>query len=495
MIAAGASERFEAWLAGLNAAARAGLARRYQRLALHGGAYVLLSDGARVAIPPILTPIVVEDAALHALARDASLLLRGLSRVAGALLATESAARERLLAPLSPLERSLLGRTHRDAERLATARIDFLLGRDGIARALEINATIPAMQGYSDAMAEAFLRASGEARGLAADAIERVVDANGRNADDLLASLLAHHAATGGVADRPCAIAIVARAADAQSGELDHYARRWQALGHDVWRVTPAEVAPGPDGPIAAGRRADLLYRHVFVRRVDPALPFAEMLAAPRTHRIWNPPASHLELKGMLALLSIAGADDAAAARAGLTSEEREAAARRLPWTRPCHAEPSTAPDGSPVPDLLAFARAHGPALVLKRSWDYGGRGVFLGAELDAPGTQARLRELTGTPSPIDWRALLDHVERSGEAWVMQSLVDVAPRSLVRVEDAGPVARTLYADLSAFTSLGNGLELTGGAVRASGSRVVNIQGGGGLAPLVRESALARLWTG
>ena len=122
-------------------------------------------------------------------------------------------------------------------------------------------------------------------------------------------------------------------------------------------------------------------------------------------------------------------------------------------------------------------------------------RGVFLGAELDAPGTQARLRELTGTPSPIDWRALLDHVERSGEAWVMQSLVDVAPRSLVRVEDAGPVARTLYADLSAFTSLGNGLELTGGAVRASGSRVVNIQGGGGLAPLVRESALARLWTG
>jgi hypothetical protein len=55
--------RLQAWLDALDPAQLARLARRYQTLARDDGAYVMLADGAEVAIPPILTPVVqrVED--------------------------------------------------------------------------------------------------------------------------------------------------------------------------------------------------------------------------------------------------------------------------------------------------------------------------------------------------------------------------------------------------------------------------------------------------
>ncbi len=393
------------------------------------GAYVLLADGVELPIPPILTPIVLGGEEQAALANDARLLLSAIAKVARDLLDRgDPAMQAQLFAPLSSLERAALDATHREAEHLATARVDFLVGEDGRARALEVNATIPAMQGYADAVAAAWIRAVGEQRACSGDKIEAAIARNGRNTDDLLASLLAHHAAvTGNRDDRPRAIAIVARPHDSQSGELDHYVRRWRALGHEVWRVTPDEVAPGANGPTAAGRAADLLYRHVFLRRLEPNSPLSRMLLDPHQHRVWNPPASLLELKGKLGLLSAAHLDDARSAHFGLSFDERTAAARRLPWTRLCTRTPARGPEGRKLDDVLAFARGHQDELVLKRSWDYGGRGVFLGAELDEPMSQARLRELLAVNGEITWPMLVDHIERSGEAWVVQSLVDVRP--------------------------------------------------------------------
>jgi uncharacterized circularly permuted ATP-grasp superfamily protein len=92
----------------------------------------------------------------------------------------------------------------------------------------------------------------------------------------------------------------------------------------------------------------------------------------------------------------------------------------------------------------------------------------------------------------VSWDALVNHVERHAESWVVQELVDVSRRELLRVEDTGVVPRALYADLSAFTSLGHEVPMTGGAVRASGGRIVNIQGGGGLCPLLRREAIEAL---
>ena len=61
--------------------------------------------------------------------------------------------RELILGALSPLERGLIERSAPATRRLAIARIDFLVSTRPAA--LEINATIPAMQGYSDIAAGA----------------------------------------------------------------------------------------------------------------------------------------------------------------------------------------------------------------------------------------------------------------------------------------------------------------------------------------------------
>jgi hypothetical protein len=54
------------------------------------------------------------------------------------------------------------------------------------------------------------------------------------------------------------------------------------------------------------------------------------------------------------------------------------------------------------------------------------------------------------------------------------------------------VERSLYVDLSAYTNTGPAPRPSGGAVRASESRIVNILGGGGLSPLVRTDVLDAL---
>ena len=199
----------------------------------------------------------------------------------------------------------------------------------------------------------------------------------------------------------------------------------------------------------------------------------------------------------MLGLLSAAAAEDGDAARIGLDDEERRAVARAVPWTRLLQHGPTIGPGGERIDELAAWVRAHGRALVLKRSWDYGGKGVYLGNELVGPSgaaSEARLRALLGrAPADVvDWEALVAFALADHDAWVVQELVPALPERLLRVDDSGVEARDLYVDLSAFTNLGDAPRPAGGAVRASESRIVNILGGGGLAPLVREDVLQRL---
>src|SRR5919204_212706 len=60
---------------------------------------------------------------------------------------------------LSPMETEALARRWREAEELLHSRIDWFVDQDGSVRALEVNATIPAMQVYSDAAARGWAEA------------------------------------------------------------------------------------------------------------------------------------------------------------------------------------------------------------------------------------------------------------------------------------------------------------------------------------------------
>jgi hypothetical protein len=480
--------RFLSFYEALPAERRLALARAYAEDADRRGAYVMKPDGSRVPIPPILTPKVVGSELMRRVSSDAHLLVTGLQRLTAVLMSDPARAplRQRLFGTFTPVEAEGLASTWRSAEQLATARVDYLVDQSGVPRALEVNATIPAMQGYSDCIAEAFFRAVARERGLAdADAL---VAENGRNTDELLASLLAHHTRLGGASDRPLSIAIVHRAGDAQIGELTHYMKRWSELGHAVWLATPADCQRGGDRAIVSGRPADLIYRHIFARRLSLDDEFAQMCLHPERWHVWNPIASHLEVKGMLGLLSAAASDPASP----LDEDERDAARRALPWTRVLAAEPTSGPDGAALADLAAFTRSEGAHLVLKRSWDYGGKSVFLGAELDDDATQARLRQITGLAGHVGWSDLTGFALSDGDAWVVQALVPAHTERHLRVGPEGPEARDLYVDLSAYAATGTGAHPTGGAVRAAGSRIVNILGGGGVAPLVREAVLEKL---
>ena len=489
--------RFEALWDTLTSEQQNLLARDYATRARADGAFVVLADARQVAIPPILTPSAIERSRLREVSMQAHHITRALTKLTVDLMEDPSRAplKQRLFGAFTALEAEALGATWRKSEQLATVRVDFLVDTAGRARALEVNSTIPAMQGYSDAIAAAFVRAVAAARARPDAFADALVDDNGRNSDDLLASLLAHHERLGGRTGGAQSIAIIARSGDAQYGELRHYVRRWEALGHRAFIATPEVVRIEDGRAVVDDVIPDLIYRHIFARRLDPASDFARICLEPEHFHLFNPISSHLEVKGMLGLLSAAAADDADSARIGLDSDERMAVAAAVPWTRVLQHGVTTGPGNEPIDDLAGWVRAHGRALVLKRSWDYGGKGVYLGNELaDSATNEARLRALLGR-APADvigWDALVDFALADRDAWVVQELVTALPERMLRVDDNGAEARELYVDLSAFTNLGDAPRPSGGAVRASESRIVNILGGGGLSPLVREDVLVRL---
>jgi hypothetical protein len=109
--------------------------------------------------------------------------------------------------------------------------------------------------------------------------------------------------------------------------------------------------------------------------------------------------------KGSIALLS------EPSGQIGLTSDERDACARVLPWTRLLRAGETALEDGTGV-DMPSYALQHQHDLVLKPSMSYGGNGVLVGSDPDV--------------TPQMWRA---GVTRAAEGFpcVVQRLVKAEP--------------------------------------------------------------------
>ena len=438
--------------------ALAGIGAVAARAAWEGGMSVLRPDGSVVPIPLVAEPEVYPRERLAALASEAHAILSGAVKLARALLAQGDARdREALLGPFQGLEAEAMTRLFAEAPCPAVvARVDFLPTEDPAAapRALELNATIPAMPGYADLAAHSWLRAAAQARGMTPRQANELVAAAGSNMENLRAALVAFHAARGGAKARP-SIALVARPGDAQIGELRRLADHFRQMGHEVANLTPAGCEP---------ERWDLLYRHVWAHNTPPDSPFARALRAPARFVLANPVNGMLEAKALFARLSECAEDAGLAARAGL--DERElAAARRLPRTRRL--------DAALAPAVVAERERW----VLKRSWDYGGKSVRLGAETE-PGTWAHLV----AEAAADLR---------GGGFVAQERVFAVLRPATRVTPEGVSVAPLYRDVSTYCGLGPDAP-SGSVVRAAASPIVNILGGGGLAPVIPEDVLARL---
>ncbi len=419
------------------------------RMAWAGGMTVLRPDGEVVPIPLVAEPEVESRERLAWLAAESRAILSGSVKLARALVARgHPRDREALLGPFEGLEAEAMARLFDGAPCPAVvSRVDFLPPSDGgLPRALELNATIPAMPAYADLAAHSWIRAAARLRGLPPHRERDLLARAGGHMEALRETLVAFHRWRGGERVRP-SIAIVARPGDAQVGELRRLAAHFRQMGHAVEVLVPSEADPD---------RWDLLYRHVWAHRTPADAPFARALRDPGRWHLVNPVNGMLEAKALFARLSEAGEDAALAGLAGLDAGEL-AAARRLPWTR-LHGEDTV--------DRLVAGRE---GFVLKRSWDYGGKSVHLGAETEPAAWERVVREAAR--------------DRRGGGFIAQERVFAARRPATRVLPTGLDPGSLYRDVSTYGGL-LPVHPGGSVVRAAASPIVNILGGGGLAPVI-----------
>ncbi|HET7843954.1 MAG TPA: hypothetical protein VFL14_07375 [Xanthomonadales bacterium] len=443
--------------------------------AARAGLAVTLADGTHAPIPIAAVPIVLDDAEIERRAAIARDLAAATAKAARWRMRGEE--RDAVLRALGPTERRLVAATWDGPDELAVARVDFMG-----AQALEVNATIPAMQAYSDIAAAAWIETFAAGR---ADARE-LVAANGSNADALLASLLAlHRHARGG---DPRRVALLCRRRDAQSTELSYLRGRWARTVPGVRIAHPEDVRDGAGGFLVHdGERIDLVYRHLFLSRLDaqasPALE-ARIAAGPGAPGtlVLNRPAPHLEMKSTLATLSRAADDDALAGAVGLDAHERAIVRAHVPLTRMLvRADPA----------LVEEVAASQDEFVLKRSWSYGGSEVYVGRALrDAAAWRRVQRQF---PAVSRWDELVHEAARDHGrgGFLVQRAVERTDMWQFLCTPAAIERTRAVVDYAAFASIGS-TPAWGGVSRAAASDVVNIVGGGAVVPVIRASVAARL---
>jgi hypothetical protein len=361
-------------------------------------------------------------------------------KVARDLIERRSEKARLLFGHLSPLETAALQSRWREAEDLLHSRVDWFVDRDGRVRALEMNATIPAMQVYSDAAVRGWVEAVAPERA-------PLARADPANAPWLLDALLTAAQAR----QKPLRVQLLHREGDPQISELRVLTSMLRERGVEARACTPADVALDGDP-----RR--VLYRHLFARYVDPPSPLGQAFLDPVRHGMWNRVDGWLETKGLLAELSLH-------ARAPyLEAEEKRAVDDLVPWTRL-------------LDDIDDAALGDGDGYVLKKSHDYGGKSVVIGREVGRVAfRQALARARADDPG----------------SWVAQELVDAPAIDRFLCGETGARRVSLHLDISTYASLIPGVPDGGSVCRAAPGRIVNIVGGGGVAPLFADETLASL---
>ena len=289
----------------------------------------------------------------------------------------------------------------------------------------------------------------------------------------------------------PTRIAILCRRNDSQLSELRYIAQRFGELGTPTQVVFPDELGGG-ERLQARGRTFDLVYRHLFVRRLHEIdAPFlAEFFSEYPNPRaaMFNPPAAQFEIKTTFALLSEALVNPSLAARAKLEQGELDAIRAAVPWTRAFRPGAITDAVGRSIDDAIGYVASQPSRFVLKRAWDYGGKAVFVGKAASEPSFAERSRAAYG--EALDWAKLCRRAaeDRVGGGFVVQEFIPVSAHQVLVCSQDGLQPADWYIDFSAYASVGvEPSPSWGGVCRGSSSEVVNIVGGGGVLPLIQRS--------
>jgi hypothetical protein len=353
------------------------------------------------------------------------------------------------------------------------------------------------MQAYSDIAANSLIEIIGVRARLSASRIEDLCTRNGSNALALYQALLEAFSAER--PGRPQRIALLCRRNDAQITELYYLERQFRRFGTEAEVVFPDQLS-GADQVRAGGRIYDLVYRHLFVRRLQeinsPYLMELFSEVPGRRAVLVNPPAAQVEVKTTFALLSQASFEPGVAREAGLSEEELAAAREAVPWTRPFKRGPTTDGEGRPIAEIVAWVIAHPERFVLKRAWEYGGKAVFVGLTAAEESFRERARAAYG--ADLSWSALCERAaeDRVGGGFVVQELIPSRAESHLLCAEHSVSPVELHVDFSAYASVNLAPPPSwGGVCRGSISPIVNIVGGGGVLPLITRDVADALLQG
>lgn len=331
-----------------------------------------------------------------------------------------------------------------------TSRLDAFLTTSAY-QFVELNAESPAGIGYAEALTDLFLDLPVMKKFQEKWTVHRF-----RARERLLETLLECYREGGGQEEHPT-IAIVDY--EDVPTRTEHMLLRdfFAEKGHPTFVCDPRDLTFERGALRCEGRPLDIVYKRLlvneFLEKVDKLQPLLEATRK-RAVTMVNPfRCKPLHKKAIFAVLT----DDDLQ---GLFSEaERAAIARHVPWTRRV-TEERTRRDGADI-DLPEYIREHRERLVMKPNDEYGGKGVYIGAETSA----------------AEWEAALAGALRS--SYVVQDKVDLRREAFPELGPEGLRTRELVVDLDPFIFQG---EVEGFLTRLSGTSLANVTSGGGQVP-------------
>jgi len=315
---------------------------------------------------------------------------------------------------------------------------------------VELNAETPAGSAYNDVLSDVFLELDVMKRFQERYRVEPF-----RVLERLLETLVGCYRAAGGRSPRP-SIAVVDYE-EVPTRNEHHLCREFfESQGHPAFVCDPRELTYESGELRLSGQRIDVVYKRLLVNELlERAEQLPGLLEAVRAGAVTvvNPMrCKAIHKKAIFAVLT----DDETGPL--LDEAERAAVAAHVPWTR-CLRPQRTRHRGRSV-DLLEHVRCNRERLVIKPNDEYGGKGVYIGWELDQS-------------------AWDDAIEQAQSGfYVVQERVEVQRQSFPRLAPKLEFA-DLVVDLDPYLFDG---EVEGFLTRLSDTSLANVSSGGGQVP-------------
>ncbi len=336
------------------------------------------------------------------------------------------------------------------ADLSVSSRLDsFLLG--GTVRFVEYNAEVPAGIGYNDMMTDAFLNTE-----VMKEFTQYHPTSPLYTREALLTALIDTYRRWGGK-DEPV-IAIVDYDDLPTIHEFEILRRFFHDRGYKTVVSDPRKLHVKNGDLYCKDQKVNLVYRRLLINelldRYEEAKAIFEAYEQGSVCVINSFRSKYLHKKAIFALITDPRYQD------GMTEEQLFSVYTHVPWTRKVEDVSTTDPEGHPI-DLLYFIRKNQRDLVMKPNDEYGGKGIFVGWELD----------------DREWDNAIQTALSA--YYLVQTRVEVARDSYPSWTDNALQWGEYTVDLDPFVFHG---EIEGLLTRLSATALCNVTAGGGGVP-------------